>query len=153
MNRKLWFVFLAIPLIAGCSVGMALSGKEQKDTSVLATGVSRDSVVSRLGPPQTSVTDSDGTLIDTWDIVKGNSPSAGRAVAHGAMDFLTLGLWEVIGTPVELATGQEKHSIYTVRYDKENKVSNLSVSEENRSTSQPAKTDTSKPKGTTVSAR
>ncbi len=130
-------------LVSGCSVGMALSGKETKDMSALSVGAHRDSVVAKLGPPQTTVTDSDGTLIDTWDIVRGNAPSAGRAVAHGAMDFMTLGLWEVVGTPVELMAGQEKHSIYTVHYNKENVVTNLTVSEENRPMPQATKSSSS----------
>ncbi len=131
-----------MPFIAtGCSVGMAMSGKETKDTSVLAVGVSRDTVIARLGPPQTTVTDSDGTLVDSWDVVKGNQPSAGRAVFHGAMDVLTIGLWEAVGTPVELVAGQEKHTIYTVRYGADSKIKNMSVSEHVTQSSPSKKTD------------
>ena len=49
-----------------------------------------------------------------------NESSAGRAVAHGAMAILTLGIWEVVGTPVELATGD--HHKLMVFYDQNNKV-------------------------------
>jgi len=142
--RKLVYfvVLLLMPFIAtGCSVGMAMSGKETKDTSVLAVGVSRDTVIARLGPPQTTVTDSDGTLVDSWDVVKGNQPSAGRAVFHGAMDVLTIGLWEAVGTPVELVAGQEKHTIYTVRYGADSKIKNMSVSEHVTQSSPSKKTD------------
>ena len=34
------------------------------------------------------------------------SPAA-RAVLHGGMDVLTLGLWEVVGTPLEAVQGQK----------------------------------------------
>ncbi|MBI1979757.1 MAG: hypothetical protein HY593_00260 [Candidatus Omnitrophica bacterium] len=121
--------FFFSSVLSGCSVGMALSGKEQKDVSVLAPGAPRDTVIAHLGPPQTSVTGPDGLLIDTWDVVKGNNPSAGRAIVHAGMDFLTLGLWEIAGTPIELAAGQEAHTIYTITYDKENKIKNLSASD------------------------
>ena len=141
-------ILLAVS-ISGCSVGMALSGKETKDVSVLATGAHWDSVIAKIGPPQTTITESDGTLVDTWDIVKGNAPSAGRAVAHGAMDFMTLGLWEVVGTPVEMVAGSEKHTIYTVRYDGENKVKNMSVSEESRQAVPTPKPASERSKGTT----
>ena len=134
--------------ISGCSVGMALSGKEAKDVSVLSTGAHRDSVIAKIGPPQTSITEADGSLVDTWDVVKGNAPSAGRAVAHGVMDFMTLGLWEVVGTPVEMVAGVEKHTIYTVRYDSENKVKSMSVSEENRQAVPTPKAESEKTKGT-----
>lgn len=143
MRKLVYFVVLLLmPFIAtGCSVGMAMSGKETKDTSVLAVGVSRDTVIARLGPPQTTVTDSDGTLVDSWDVVKGNQPSAGRAVFHGAMDVLTIGLWEAVGTPVELVAGQEKHTIYTVRYGADSKIKNMSVSEHVTQSSPSKKTD------------
>ena len=143
MRKLIYFaVLLLMPFVAtGCSVGMALSGKETKDTSVLTVGASRDTVIARLGPPQTTMTDSDGTLIDSWDIVKGNQPSVGRALAHGAMDVLTWGLWEAVGTPVELAAGQEKHTIYTVRYDADSKIKNMSVSDYAKQSSPAKKTD------------
>lgn len=143
MRKLIYFlVLLLMPfVVSGCSVGMAMSGKETKDTSVLAVGASRDTVISRLGPPQTTVTDSDGTLVDSWDIVKGNQPSVGRAVVHGAMDVLTFGLWEVVGTPVELVVGQEKHTIYTVRYDTDSKIKNMSVSDHVTQSNSSKKTD------------
>ena len=47
----------------------------------------------------------------------GNEPSAGRAVAHGVMDVLTLGLWEVVGTPVEAVAGQDQEHAIVVVYN------------------------------------
>lgn len=38
------------------------------------------------------------------------------------MDVLTLGLWEVIGTPIELAAGSEKHDRFIIYYDEDNKI-------------------------------
>ena len=52
--------------------------------------------------------------IEIYEIEIGNEPSAGRAIAHGTMDILTLGLWEVIGTPIEATTGEK--SYLTVEY-------------------------------------
>ena len=46
---------------------------------------------------------------------------AGRAVFHGAADVLTLGLWEVVGTPTEGAFNGTEMA-YEVRYDKEDRV-------------------------------
>ena len=45
----------------------------------------------------------------------GNEPSAGRAIGHGVMDVLTLGLWEVAGTPIEGMQGEKKR--LAVTYD------------------------------------
>jgi len=43
----------------------------------------------------------------------GDEPSAGRAVGHAALDVLTLGLWEVIGTPIEMVQGRSYHAVVT----------------------------------------
>jgi hypothetical protein len=46
----------------------------------------------------------------------GAGAKAGRAVFHGVADVLTLGVWEVIGTPTEgVFDGNEM--AYEVRYD------------------------------------
>ena len=111
--------FLAVLLmpffVAGCSVGMAMSGKEQKDTSVVFPGAPRDVVVAKLGPPETSTKDADGNIVDSWMIVKGNAPSGGRAAMNAGLDVFSLGLWEVIGTPLEMGcrggTNQVCHNL------------------------------------------
>jgi hypothetical protein len=50
----------------------------------------------------------------------GNEPSAGRAVAHGVLDVLTLGIWEIVGTPVEAIQGKKNQ--LTIYYDSNNRV-------------------------------
>jgi hypothetical protein len=128
--------FLAIIclLLQGCSVGMAMSGKEQKDTSILFPGSPRQVVIAKLGPPETSTKDNEGNYIDSYLIVQGNAPSTGRAVAHGALDILTLGIWEVVGTPMEMGAGSEDASRIIINYDKEEKIRDIQkigVSEKN----------------------
>ena len=107
---------------SGCSVGMALSGNEQKDTSVFYNGAERSFVHAKVGLPDAAVQDKDSNWIDTYFIVQGNEPSAGRAIGHGAMDVLTLGLWEVFGTPIEAASGKEQKSRYVIYYDENQKI-------------------------------
>jgi hypothetical protein len=51
----------------------------------------------------------------------------GRALAHGAMDILTWGWWEVVATPAEGLRG--KSFIVTVEYDKDNLVEKLITSD------------------------
>jgi hypothetical protein len=101
---------------------MALSGNEQKDTTVFYNGAERSFVHAKVGLPDTAVQDKDGNWIDTYLIVKGNEPSAGRAIGHGVMDVLTLGLWEAFGTPIEAAAGSEKQSRYVIYYDENQKI-------------------------------
>jgi len=93
--------------IQSCSVGMTLSGNEQVDTSALYQGPHSSFIHAKTGLPFTAVQGKDGRWIDTYLLVKGNESSAGRAIGHGVMDVLTLGLWEVIGTPIEAVAGTE----------------------------------------------
>lgn len=53
----------------------------------------------------------------------GNEPSAGRAVAHGVMDVLTLGIWEIAGTPIEAIQGETYQA--TVAYDHQDRVTEI----------------------------
>ena len=124
-------IFSAIILLAvcgqvlsGCSVGMALSGKENPNLGAVKVGSTRGEVELHLGPPIKSTTTDDGLRHDVYQFEIGNEPSAGRAVGHGVMDVLTFGLWEVVGTPIEGFQG-EKHEL-TVVYDKDDRVTKMS---------------------------
>ena len=131
MNAHLTKILLIFTLFAsfisinGCSVGMAMSGEEQKDTSILFPGSPRAVVIAKLGPPETTTKDDSGSYTDSYLIVKGNEPSTGRAVAHGALDVVTLGLWEVIGTPMEMGAGNENTSRYIIYYDQDDKIKQI----------------------------
>ena len=65
--------------------------------------------------------------MDVFELQRGNAPSGGRALAHGAIDLFTLGLWEVIGTPIEAMQG-ESYTL-TIEYDKQDKVKKVFTGE------------------------
>jgi hypothetical protein len=101
---------------------MALHGKREPNFSALSIGQDRQVVLVNFGEPvKTSV--SEGKRVDVFELERGNTPSAGRAVGHGVMDVFTLGLWEVIGTPVEATVG-EKFTV-VVEYDETDKVAKV----------------------------
>jgi hypothetical protein len=54
------------------------------------------------------------------NLPRAKNPSAGRAIAHGAMDVLTFGIWEVVGTPIEGFKGSKKR--VQIIYGPDNKV-------------------------------
>ena len=89
-DRRLFLLMMVILFCTSCSVGMALSGTKATDTSVFYNGAERSFVQAKAGLPEVSVQDKEGNWIDTYLIVKGNEPSAGRAIGHGVMDVLTL---------------------------------------------------------------
>jgi hypothetical protein len=107
---------LVVFSLNACSVGMAASGNKEQDTSIVFPGSNRAVITAKLGPPTSSRVLEDGNTEDTYLIKKGNEASSGRAWAHAGLDLLSLGLWEVVATPYELAQGEEK-SRYTITYD------------------------------------
>ena len=109
--------------LSGCSVGMALSGDENPDLGAIKVGSTRGEVEMHLGSPVRSSSGENGTRTDIYEYEIGNEPSAGRAVAHGFADVLTLGLWEIAGTPIEAVQGETYQA--TVIYDEQDRVAEI----------------------------
>jgi hypothetical protein len=111
-------------LMSSCSVGMAASGHKTQDASILFPGSNRTVVMSKLGPPEMSRKNEDGTTTDSYLIKEGNERSSGRAWAHAGLDILSLGLWEIIATPYELAQGEDAYRVLIV-YDARGEVAEV----------------------------
>ena len=113
-------------LLAGCSVGMAMSGKPDPNISALDVGQDRDVVILNFGQPaKTLMTDNERT--DIFELERGNEQSMGRATGHAVMDLLTLGVWEIIGTPIEGFAGDT--ITLQIEYDANNKVQSVKTLE------------------------
>ncbi len=127
MRLKFALIVIIIFMLGqGCSVYMAANQPDKKDVSVFNVGTPRSHVIAEAGRPIHTKENADGTLTDTFVFVQGYSTGskAGRALFHGAADFFTLGLWEVIGTPVEaVADGTDVQ--VQVDYDANEKVQNI----------------------------
>jgi len=81
---------------------MATKQPNKKDVSVLRPRVSRSQVIAELGQPVLSE-HLNGCRVEVFVFTQGYSKATKttRAFAHGVADLLTLGLWEVLGTPTE----------------------------------------------------
>lgn len=108
--------FLSVSLI-GCSVHRAANQPSEKDTTLMTQGVHRDHLIAEFGAPISSETHEDGRK-DIYSFIQGYSKGnkAGRAFFHGAADLLTIGLWEIVGTPVEGTFDGKRMSIRVI-YD------------------------------------
>ncbi len=104
-------------LLQSCSIAMAASGHEKRDTSVAFPGSNRAVIISKLGPPETSQQFPDGRIQDSYLIKQGNEKSSGRAWAFAGLDLLSLGLWEAVATPYELAQKEEDFRLL-ITYDR-----------------------------------
>ena len=119
---KLLLVSVFGCLICSCSVFMAAHQPGKKDLTILKEGVHQSVVRAEFGQPVWTG-EENGCPVELYKFRQGYSTGAkvGRAAFHGVADVFTLGLWEVVGTPVEaIATGTD----VTVRvfYDKDLKI-------------------------------
>jgi hypothetical protein len=112
---RVFAAIAAIIWLTGCSVGMALSGDNDPDIGAVRIGSTRGEAEMHLGSPVRTNAGAGGSRIDIYEYEIGNEPSGGRAVAHGVMDVLTLGLWEIAGTPIEAVQGEKYEATLTYR--------------------------------------
>lgn len=114
---RLGAVLALMLALAGCAVGMAAAGKEQPNLAVCRIGASITDIERELGAPVRSRDLPAGGQECIYEYELGNAPSPGRAAGHAALDVVTFGLWEVIGTPIEMI-GASKYQLIVV-YDAE----------------------------------
>jgi hypothetical protein len=124
MRQLKAFVLLitAAFLFTGCSVYMAANQPPAKNIDLFKVGTPRSALLAEFGYP-TSTETKDGKRYDIYRFTQGYSggAKAARAVGHGVASVLTLGLWEVIGTPVE-AVNSGDLTAYEVGYGKDDRV-------------------------------
>lgn len=98
---------LVIPcvFVTSCSVMMAARCEGVSITDV-QTNSTRDEMLACGARVLTSETDFDGRLVEVYRFQKERG-SPVRAVMHGVLDISTMGLWEVVGTPMEALDGRE----------------------------------------------
>jgi hypothetical protein len=125
---------LGLTLMAnvGCSAVMAAKQPGKKDLSVLDAGTPRSHVIAELGAPVWAG-ERDSNKVDVFAFRQGYSKGAraGRAFFHAAADVFTLGLWEVVGTPIEsVASGTDVKA--EVTYDEDDRVKSTEIIEQEK---------------------
>ena len=124
MRKVSLYLLCTALLVQGCAVHMAAEKQTKKDLSVLRIGGNRDDIVRVLGAPYMTQRNEDGSCKDIYKIVEGAGSKGTKTLAvagHTAMDVLTLGLWEIVGTPLELAT-REQATMFILYYDTDSKL-------------------------------
>jgi hypothetical protein len=106
---------------------MAANQPGQKDLTVLKPGMSRGLVLAEFGQPAATENKPEGK-VDIFSFVQGYSKvnKGVRAVGHGVADVMTLGLWEVVGTPGEMVFDGDK-MVIQVDYDRQDLVKESKV--------------------------
>ncbi len=71
-------------------------------------------------------TNDDGSLTEIYR-VKRKRGSSTRAFAHGILSISTLGIWNVIGTPIEGHLSDDEFLVFRVFYDKNEKSKKVEI--------------------------
>jgi len=153
MVMKKFFLIVALFCLLvnmGCSVHRAANQPDEKDLSLLSAGTPRGKLLAEFGAPLNSEI-IEGKRTDIFKFVQGYSTAtkSSRAFFHGAADVMTLGLWELVGTPVEGAYSGDEMA-FSVKYDENDrvltvepldKVSEEGISEVNNPDNKPQEVD------------
>ncbi len=120
--------------LQACSVVQATNGPKAKDLSVLDTGTNRYSVLAELGQPVASETDKDGNKVDVFSFMQGQhgAVKAGKGIVYGALAVGTLGISEIVTSPLEGAAGNGAEMQIQVNYDKEGRVASVNTLKDGR---------------------
>ena len=105
-------------VLSGCSVYMAAHQPTEKNEALFKVGTSRDALIAEFGVPVTSGV-KNGKKYEIYRFTQGYSQGnkAARALVEGTADVFTLGLTEVITTPVE-SINDGSLRVYEVTYDR-----------------------------------
>jgi hypothetical protein len=116
---------LAVIGSAGCSPVLASKQPSRRDVELLSPGVPRNLVLAELGQPVATET-KDGRRVEVFSFVQGyrKGVKVARTIGHSAADVMTLGLWEVVGTPTE-ATLNGHRVAYEVTYDASERIDHV----------------------------
>ena len=125
LEKLLAIILLLVFAAPGCSVYMAAKQPDKKNVNLFTTGTPRSELLAEFGNP-TATEEKDGVIHDIFRFKQGYSSGAkaGRAVFHGVADVLTLGLWEVVGTPTEAVFDGDDMS-YEVVYNTDKRVEQI----------------------------
>lgn len=125
---------LSLLALTACSVVQATSGPESKDLTVLKPGTERYLVLAEFGQPVVTEMDAQGYKYDIFKFIQGQhgAVKAGKAVAYGAAAVMTLGLSEVIASPLEGAAGGGAEMKFRVVYNDQDRVSVVNVLQDDR---------------------
>ena len=110
---------------SGCSVLMAANRSSYRgDVNVIKEGVPRSEVISELGQPDSFSKTETGGYDDRYTL----DPDAhrtwvkvGTVVLHLGADLVTAFLWELVGTPYELAV-RDRTVVYHLAYNQDGKL-------------------------------
>ena len=128
--RERILALLSLLLLGGCSVAMSANRQSFKcDPPVIQAGADRLVIEKTCGPPDLK-TDLDNGKVKAIYKIDPNAVTSGTKTAETAgnvaADVLTLGLWEIVATPIEIGSA-DKITTYIVVYGSDGRISTVEI--------------------------
>jgi hypothetical protein len=113
--------------LSGCSIYMAASQPQAKKISLFKVGTPKSLLMAEFGTPQAKITRK-GKEYEIYAFETGSHTGvkAAKVGAYAVANVLTLGLFEVVGTPLETLI-RSKDMAYEVSFDKNDLVDHVAV--------------------------
>lgn len=115
MSLRLKYVVLVVCVVSGCSVYMESTRPSPVELGKFQPGDSRTAVMEQLGSPVTTSKTADGTSCDLYLLYLRGYGYGGKvpiAIAEAGADVFTIGLAEIVLSPTEAATRNEKKPVW-----------------------------------------
>lgn len=115
MSLRLRHILFVLCFVSGCSVYMEATRPTPVELAKFHPGDSRSSITQELGPPVTTSKGGGGTSCDLYLLYTRGYGVAGKApiaVGELAADVFTVGLAEIVLSPTEAATRNEKRTVW-----------------------------------------
>ena len=127
-------LLILVNFLVACSVIKATDGPSRKDLDVLKIGKDRYAVIAELGEPVLSEKNNEGILVDVFSFEQGNHAllKGLKALGYGALAVGTIGVSELVINPVEGTLGQGAKIQVAVKYNANNKVTEVTVIKDER---------------------
>ena len=127
-------MILSVIILSACSVVQATNSPVAKDLTVLNKGTDRYTVLAEFGQPVVSEKDSKGHQVDLFKFTQGQAGAAkvGKGMLYGVLAVGTLGLSEIVTSPMEGAIGAGADMQIKVTYDNKDAVLAVNMLKDDR---------------------
>src|SRR5260221_11593495 len=115
MSLRLRYILLVLCFVPGCSIYMEATRPTPVDLAKFHPGDSRAAITQELGSQVTTSKAAGGTSCDLYLLSTKGYGVAGKApisIGELAADFFTVGLAEIVLSPTEAATRNEKRTVW-----------------------------------------
>ena len=125
--KRVMLAVVYLLVLSGCSIANVANRGEYVDEKTVAIGTPRQDLLTRFGAPADTTRDASGHVRkDDFRVPQGETGGKKAAKGFGlfVVDFFTLGLAEIVSTPV---TGSKDYILFEVKYDGHERVTDYRI--------------------------